>query len=153
MTLLHDGPIFADYFQFLLQDAALRERPAPPWDEATLADGVVAMPGLLAFATARNMQVPVAAELLPAEPALDLGGVDHAVEASLESRGMLILAGGTDYLPTAARLPVPAGPLRVRLLCRGLDRLSEDGLAGEDSYRLLLWPAALAGVAVLKRHG
>ncbi|ONG46949.1 hypothetical protein BKE38_24690 [Pseudoroseomonas deserti] len=152
MTLLHDGPIFADYFHFLLQDAALRERPAVPWDDASLADGVVAMPGLLAFATARNMQVPVYVESLASEPALALDGVDHAVEASVESSGMLILAGGTDYLPTAARLPVAPGMLRVRLLCRGLDTLSEDGLAGEDSYRLLLWPASFAEVAVLKRH-
>lgn len=89
-------------------------------------------------------------ELHDAAPPLSLDGIDQAAEASLVTSGMVVLAGCTDAWPDATRLTVPPGPLRLRLLASGLDRLSEDGLEGEDFYLIQLWPAPEAPVAVLK---
>lgn len=149
MQLLHAGPIFADYHQFYLADAAAKTE-ARHWTAADLAAGLIAQPGEIGIATARNTHVPVRVELHDTAPPLTLEGVDQAAEASLVTAGMAVLAGCTDSWPDATRLAVPPGPLRLRLLASGLDRLSEDGLEGEDSYLIQLWPAPEAPVAVLK---
>ena len=63
--------IFADYFQFYLQDDA----PAPDevnfpdaWTEEAVERQLAAVPGALAVGTAHNMTVPVVIEVLSAPP-------------------------------------------------------------------------------------
>ena len=67
-------------------------------------------------------------------------------------RGKLAIAGCTDYLPDAARITVPAGTLRVRVLFGDLDKLSADGLEGDDRYRVEMWPGEARPLAILKQH-
>jgi len=63
-----------------------------------------------------------------------------------------VIAGCTDYFPDAMRIPVPPAVYRVRVSYGGLDTLSDDGLEGDDHYRLQLWPATSIAISVLKQR-
>ncbi|GGF61755.1 hypothetical protein GCM10007301_21840 [Azorhizobium oxalatiphilum] len=149
--VLFEGTLLADFFQIYLRDAA---HPALPegYDDAAIARRLMAGPYAVILHTARNMPVPLRVEWHNARPEPDLSAGQHVVEAGFASpSGTLVLAGLTDYEPTAPRLAVPAGPLGVRAVLSGLDTLSADGLEGRDVYLLQLWPGAMPpGVQVLK---
>jgi hypothetical protein len=63
---------------------------------------------------------------------------------------VIAILGCTDYLPDAARFPVPPGELKAAIVFSGLGTVSEDGLDGDDRYTLHLWPGRADGVRVLK---
>ncbi|MFN5713043.1 MAG: hypothetical protein ACK463_00385, partial [Bradyrhizobium sp.] len=91
--------------------------------------------------------------ILEREPDDDSAGWDHIVEASLDvASGRIAIAGCTDYFPDAARIDVAPGTYRLRVSYGALDTLSEDGLEGDDHYRLQLWPAPSIAVRVLKQR-
>lgn len=112
----------------------------------------MAGPYAIILHTARNMTVPIRVEWHDKQPALDLDAYQHVVETHFGCpSGQLVLAGLTDYEPTAPRLSVNEGTLGVRACFSGLDTLSEDGLKGDDQYLVQLWPGAEPeGVRVLK---
>ena len=145
--------LFADYFQFYLQDEAADGNLGEAWTDQAVADLLALAPGTIGVGTVRNMEVAVKLEIASAPPVLDLDDWDHAVECDIEvPTGRLVIAGCTDYFPDAARINVQPGNYRVRIRYGGFDTLSEDGLDGEDHYDLVLWKAAPAGPQVLKRH-
>lgn len=132
--------LFADYFQFYLQDETVDGNLGDSWTgEAT--DRLLAVaPGTVGVGTVRNMTVPVTVELCDSEPKSDLTSWDHVVECSLEVHsGAIVIAGCTDYFPDAARIKVENGLYRVRVSYGSLDTVSEDGLKGSDKYRVQLW--------------
>ncbi|WP_313013585.1 hypothetical protein [Brevundimonas sp.] len=45
---------------------------------------------------------------------------------------------------------MPAGDYAARVSHGGLDTLSEDGLDGDDRYRIQLWPGPVRPVTVVK---
>jgi hypothetical protein len=143
--LRHEFKLFADYSQFYLQDdeegiGDLSEAWTPQASERLLA----VAPGVVGIGTARNMTVPVVIEVLEHEPDADFDQWEHVVEGGLELKsGRLVVAGCTDYLPDAARVPVAAGKYRVRMCCRGLQTISANGLEGDDTYRVQLWAVAM----------
>ena len=53
---------------------------------------------------------------------------------------------------TPLRIHVPLGWYRVRASARGLRTVRENGLDGDDEYRIDLWPPAPTGVAVVEPH-
>ena len=146
--------LFADYFQFYLQDDHAEGRDiAAQWSDDDVARMLTVGPGVVGIGTARNMSVPVSLELLGEAPALDLTAWDHVVECTLvASSGQLVIAGSSDYLPDAARIPVAPGMYRVRLACAGLGTVSGSGMEGDDRYHLQLWPATAAEPVVLKQY-
>jgi len=146
--------LFADYFQIHLQDDDLRFGDlSAAWTADAVRRMIAVAPGVVGIGTARNMTVPVVVEVLRAEPAADLDGWDHVVDAGLDvTTGSLVVAGCTDDFADAVRIPIPPGLYRLRSSCAGLETLSEDGLAGEDHYRVQLWPAKkLVSPTVLKQ--
>jgi len=97
--------------------------------------------------------VPVELRVEAEEPATALDDYDHVAEASIDiPSGRLVIAGNSDYWPDAPRIDLAPGSYRVRVLYRGLATVSDDGLAGDDSYALVLWPGQPAPVRVLKRY-
>jgi len=145
--------LFADYFQFYLQDEAADGNLGEAWTDQAVEDLLALAPGTIGVGTVRNMEVLVTLEILSAPPALELDGWDQAVECDIDvPTGRLVIAGCTDYFPDAARIALEPGNYRVRIRYGGFDTLSEDGLAGDDRYDLVLWKAAPAGLQVLKRH-
>jgi hypothetical protein len=97
------------------------------------------------------MSVPVALTIHADEPEDDFHEWDLVNECSFTvCSGRIAILGCTDALPEAARISLAPGPYRLRVSYSGLDSLSEDGLDGDDFYRLQLWPAPLAGSRTLK---
>ncbi len=150
----HQLEIFADYFQIWLEDKeTLRGRKfEPKFIDQHLSDRVWVCPQMIVMFTARNATVPVVLEIGNTTPDdQDLTNWDHVVEASIEVvSSALTIAGLNDtielihhgYLNTT---------YRVRMYHANLDKLSEDGLDGDDHYQIVIWPDAYKDVVVLKR--
>ena len=66
--------------------------------------------------------------------------------------GRLVVAGCTDYFPDAERLSLDSGCYEARVLSANLDKLSDDGLVGDDHYRVELWKGNATPLKVLKQH-
>lgn len=145
--------IFADYFQFYLQDEAADGNLQDAWDKNATERMFAVTHGAVGIGTARNMDVPVTLQLLDRAPSRDFTTFDHVVEGSLlVSTGTLVVAGCTDYFPDARRFSVVPGTYRVRLSSSGLDTLSADGLEGNDHYLVQLWLDSPVEPTVLKQH-
>jgi len=145
--------LFADYFQFYLQDESAEGDLSDSWtDEAT--DRLLAVaPGTVGVGTVRNMEVPVRVDVLEGEPPLDAEAWDHMTECSIQiDSGRLVVAGCTDYFPEAVRIPLAPGTYAVRVSYGGLASLSADGLDGDDHYRVQLWPGVPTAARVLKQR-
>jgi len=149
----HSFRVFADYFQFYIQDEGVDGSLAEAWSDQAVQDHLAVTHGTVGIGTARNMEVPVTIEVLTAEPPLAVEHWDHVVEAGIEiASGRLVVAGCTEYLPTAPRISLAPGQYRARVHYGGLDSLTDDGLDGDDHYHIALWPAPMVGVTILKRH-
>ena len=145
--------LFADYFQFYLQDEEAEGNLSESWTEQTVEDRLALAPGTIGVYTSRNMNVPVEVEVCEFEPVDNPDEWDHITECGIEiPSGRIVVAGCTDYFPEAARINVKPGTYRARIYYGELDSLSEDGLYGDDRYRVVLWPGEDLSVRVIKRH-
>jgi len=154
--LRHAFDLFADYFQFYIEDAAAEVSPdeaGDAWTQEAIRNLLAPVRGSVRIGTVRNTTVPVELRVEAEEPATALDDYDHVAEASIDiPSGRLVIAGNSDYWPDAPRIDLAPGSYRVRVLYRGLATVSDDGLAGDDSYALVLWPGQPAPVRVLKRY-
>jgi hypothetical protein len=149
----HDFTIFADYFQFYIQDEPADGDLSEAWSDEAVARLLAVAPGVVGIGTVRNMDVPVSIEILDKEPILTLSSWDHVVECSMSVQsGRIVVAGCTDYFPDAVRIEVAPGTYRVRVRYSGLNSLSPDGLDGDDRYRLELWQAPAIVPTVIKQR-
>ncbi|WP_395942721.1 hypothetical protein [Brevundimonas sp.] len=154
MSLTRRFDVFADYFQFYVCDAAYTTDTASLWVPETVDRMLATGPDLLGVGTARNMLVPVELQVLDREPSPDPDDWDGMLDCGLSLHsGALIVFGCTEEPAEAERIPVPAGDYGARVSCAGLDTLSEDGLDGDDRYRIQLWPGGVRPVMVVKPLG
>jgi hypothetical protein len=145
--------LFADYFQFYLQDESAEGDLSSSWTDETVAQLLALAPGTIGVGTVRDMEVPVDLELRDDSPSDDLNVWDHVNECSIEvPSGRIVVAGCTDYFPDATRVEVRPGTYRARICYGGLDTLSEDGLEGDDHYKIVLWPSPAEDMRVLKQR-
>jgi hypothetical protein len=145
--------LFADYFQFYIQDEAANGDLSESWNEEATARLLAVAPGTIGIGTVRDMDVPVAVEIHEQEPNDDRSDWDHVVEAELNvTSGRIVLAGCTDYFPDAKRVQVQVGSYRARVSYGKLQTLSEDGVSGEDHYRVQLWLGPPMPVRVVKQR-
>ena len=145
-----DLTLFADYYQFLLQDEPVDEDWSDSWNQEATDRMLAVAPGVVAIGTARNYDVPVQLELYDEEPKSDFENWDHAVECELRvDSGRIVVAGVTEDFDDAARLEVNPGVYRVRVSYGSLKELF-DALHGNDHYRVQLWPGSMAVPIVLK---
>jgi len=152
MSLNH-FTLFADYFQFFIQDESANGNLSDSWNEEAVSRLLAVAPGTVGVGTVRNMDVPVSIMVLDSAPPLELEKWDHVVDCAILVQGSrIVVAGCTDYLPDAARVEVAPGMYRVRVGYAGLASISEDGLSGNDSYKIQLWQAAAIVPRVLKQR-
>lgn len=146
--------LFADYFQFHLMDAKAELRiDEDLWTPEAVARLLTTSPGVVLVGTVRNVEVPVEIRVQAAEPDARLDGWDHVVHCSLEvPSGQIVVAGSSDYGSDGERIQVDPGTYRVQVCYGSLDSLSEDGLKGEDHYRVTLWPGTETRTRVLKQR-
>jgi len=147
--------IFADYHQILLHDEFFKDDAADSWGEEAYKQMVDISDGCVALATARNLEVPVEIVVCDSEPCEDPDSWDHIVQCSINlPSGKLVVRGVSDYLPDAKRIDLKPGQYSVRLFYGGLDTLSDDGLDGNDLYKVVLWRSnAPNALEVLKNSG
>ena len=143
--------IFADYHQFYLWDPENDPDPVLDYTDEDVVRRIKAAPHIVVIQPERNMTVPVELEITDRAPDLDLDRWDHVAEASLDlPSGKLEIhectTGSVDILP------VSPGTYRIRAYFGGLGTLSADALEGDDHYRLVMWPAPSADIAILKQY-
>jgi hypothetical protein len=151
----HNFNLFADYFQFYVQDESVDGNLSDSWTGEVVVRMLAVASGTIGIGTVRNMEVPVIVEVRESKPKDEFASWDHVAECSIDvPSGRLDVAGCTDYFPDAARIELSPGCYRARVSYGGLDTLSEDGLEGNDRYEVVLWPAPSGEVRVLKNwHG
>lgn len=133
--------LFADYFQFYIQDEPVEGNLGEAWNKEAVERMLAVLPGVIGIGTFRNWHVPVTLEVHDGEPESDYSGWDHVVECGLNiASGRLVIAGCTDYLPDAACIEVAPGDYLVRVSFSAPTQWSDDGLEADDHYRLQLWP-------------
>ncbi|WP_206343998.1 hypothetical protein [Streptomyces mesophilus] len=152
--------LFADYHQLVLTDEASESSLESAWTEQTLADRIAVAGSTCGIRTEVNVDVDVEVYFAAEPPELDVSSFDHVVEAGLDiPSGRLVVMGCTDYGPDAARLDVPAGPLRIRVQKYNLARAVEADIDSDESedtmerIRIDVWPAAYVPPQVFKRWG
>ena len=149
----HEFELFADYHQFYLQDEGAKGDLSDAWTPEAVDRLLAIAPGTIGVGTVRNMDVPVVVEVRDGEPPDDDAEWDQVNDCSLDApTGRIVIAGCTDYFPDAARVEVAAGTYRARVFYGALSSLSEDGLEGDDHYKVVLWKGPLTSVAVRKRR-
>ena len=133
----HKYELFADYFQFYLQDEAADGDLSDSWTTEAVQRLLAIAPGAVGVGTVRNMNVPVTVEVLDGEPDRDVELWDHVTECSMQvPSGRVVIAGSMDHFPSAARINVTSGTYRMRISYGALASLSDDGLEGQDHYRV-----------------
>lgn len=133
--------LFTDYFQFYIQDEQAVGDLGDDWTDEAVDRLLATTAGTIGIGTMRNMDAPVSVKLFESEPFIaerdDIGQVN---ECDLEiTSGKAVIAGCTDYFPDAQRIKLTNGIYRARIYYSNLDKVSEDGLDGEDYYEVQLW--------------
>lgn len=144
--------VFAEHHQFCLRDA---QADLPQlWDERSVADMITTGPGAIGVGTPAEVRhVPVTVRMLGSEPEDEnLDPWDHVTEAGLSLASGCLLVHGPMEPGGAERIEVEPGEYGVRIYCANLGSVSRNGLEGDDSYEVALWPGAYEGEPrVLKR--
>ena len=149
----HRLDLFADYFQFYVCDGNFKTDTGTLWDDTTTDHMLAVGPDLIAVGTARNMGVPLTLEISASAPANDYTEWDQVIECGLAlPSGTVIAFGCTEVPDDAERFQVDPGSYVARISYGNLAELSEDGLEGNDRYRVQLWPGKADGVSVIKRR-
>jgi len=134
--------IFADYYQFYIQDddTAFGDL-SDSWTQEAVDNLLAVSDHVIRVGTVRNMDVPVFVEISDALPNLDESEWDRLNYSSIVcNTGRMVIAGCTDYFPDAQRIELTPGQYKVAIGYKNLDKISEDGLDGEDSYHLFIAP-------------
>ncbi|MGY5615417.1 hypothetical protein [Vibrio brasiliensis] len=147
--------IFADYNQVYLHDETIESDLSVAWDDQAYEKLIVVDHGCIEISTARNMDVPVEIVVSDEKPDIDKKSWEHIVYCGITlASGLLVVRGPSDYLPDATRVKLKPGNYAAYVLYKGLTTLSEDGLEGDDYYKIILWPSDDAvDVTVLKNSG
>ena len=151
MTQKYSFELFADYFQFYVQDETVSGDLSESWTPEAVDRLLAVAPGVIGVGTVRNMDVPVEIEILRGAPSETFESWDRVNECSLNlASGRAVVAGCTDFFPDAARIKLTPDTYRARIYYGNLESISADALEGNDHYRIALWPAPEGPVVRLK---
>lgn len=150
-TLFRSYEICADYHQFYLADAEKFEFAPEDYTDEDVKRRIKNGRYVVVVQPERNMTVPVELEILMSPPNDDFSGWQHVAEASLDlPSGKLRIEECTGDVKD--EITLDPNSYRVRVYYAGLDTLSFDGLDGDDHYRIVIWPAPVSDVKVLKQY-
>lgn len=136
-----DVEVFADYYQFYVQDGVVEPSAALDWTDEDIEHRAKVSENLVVICPLRNMEVPVSVEIHASNPLLDWNEYDHVVQCGLAlPSGVLQIheCTGGEVL----RINIDPGCYDVLAMYGGLDAIDDHGLEGDDFYRIALWPAA-----------
>ena len=146
--------LFADYYQFYLQDDNVDVGDlSDAWTPDAVERKLAVVPGSIGVGTARNMDVPVTVEIHDTKPEIQFDEWDQINHCSINIQtGNIVIAGCMDYFPDAKRISVTPGIYEAIVCYRGLDSISKDGLDGNDSYSICFYPGNEIEIEILKKH-
>lgn len=151
--------VFADNFQFHLQDKKAECEYPESWNEEIMNALFVAGRGVVGIGTVRDLDVDVDVQVndkpleeREKENIPDLSQWDHAVQCTLElPSGELLITGPTAPPEEAAIFQLKPGNYGVRIFWSNLDEVEAIGFEGEDTYKIEMWPDTELDTRVLKR--
>jgi hypothetical protein len=147
---VHALEVFADYHQFYIGDTGVGPMAPTDYTDEDVRCRVKVAPNVVVIQPERNMTVPVEIELRDADAGFDEAEWDHVAECSIDLRTGRLQVHECTGGPLLD-LNVAPGSYRVRAVFAGLGTLSDDGLDGEDRYRVVLWPSPMAPLQVVKQ--
>lgn len=167
---LHSLTVFADYYQFYLQDlqAYLQwldsdgtdpDLPPAGWTgEAVHIHRIGVEPHSLSIGTARNDRVRATLRFHPAEPPAWAKDAEHVVEADLDvPNGDLAVYGPTDDPDQEPHFSIARGRYRVRVSyipsVPPAAEASQTGYGDHFLYQVDLWPAITPAPLVVLKQG
>ena len=135
--------LFADYFQFYIQDEKADGDLGEKWTTEAVELLLATTDGTIGVGTVRNMAVPVTVKTFSTEPPFltdneNVIGQINECDIKIGS-GKIAIAGCTDYFPDAKRIELDNGVYRSRIYYCNLGKISEDGLDGDHFYEIHLW--------------
>ena len=147
----HKFELFADYNQFYVWDAGADPNAPIDYTDEDVRNRVKVAPNVVVIQPMRNMTVPVELDVCSSDPGVDLARWDHVAECSLELRTGKLQVHECTGGPILD-LSVAPGTYRLRAHFGDLGLLSEDGLEGDDHYKIVLWrDDAPAPLKILKQ--
>jgi hypothetical protein len=148
----HELQIFAAYHQFYLWDGGMNCSAPEDYTDEDVRNMVKVAPNVVVIQAVRNMTVPVEIEVHKDDPGVDMSCWDHVAECGLDlPTGRLHVEECTGG--AVLTLKLSPGSYRVRALFACLGELSDDGLDGNDWYRVVLWPGPIRPLLVAKQWG
>lgn len=141
-TLKYRFTIFADYYQFYIQDDDMQYGDlSDAWTAEAVDRRLAIAPHTIGVGTVRNTRVPVTLELFSQPHEIDRAVFDKTNDCVIQiDAGRLVIAGTTDYFPDAQRVDCTPGIYHVFVGYKGLNTILADGLQGQDSYHIIIWP-------------
>ncbi|HSI50205.1 MAG TPA: hypothetical protein VLA61_18180 [Ideonella sp.] len=147
----HAFIVFADYFQFVVQDEDSEDDFATIWTPEALACQTAFGKSAVCPGTLRNVDVPIEIVMVDADPEIPLGTVDHAVEGSIEiTSGKVVVMGCTQYFPDAPRFEVKPGTYRVLAVMEGIGSIQHEWEPADDKYTVYMWPGEARQAKLIK---
>ncbi|MFH6969118.1 hypothetical protein [Flavobacterium sp. FlaQc-28] len=134
--------LFADYFQIYLEDENNGKNLADSWTDDAVKILLAVTETTIGIGTVRNMYVPVILNIFDSEPIFknDINDINQINECDIEiTSGSMVIAGCTDYYPEAKRIKLANAIYRLRIYYGNLEKLSDNGLEGEDFYIIEMW--------------
>lgn len=148
-TQTFDFDVFADYHQFYIQDGQVLPDAPTNWSDEDVQRRTKVAENVVVVCPLRNATVPVQLKVQDVAPQMDVEHIDHAVQCSLHlPSGVLQVheCTGGEVL----RHEVSPGHYGVLVEFSGLTSISDDGMDGEDTYRITVWPDEPRPLTVLR---
>ena len=141
------------YSQISLEDlSTLSEFKSVDWNSEELNSMLCVNPNFIVIGTATSIRASFYLDVLDAEPNLDLKVWDHVNLCSINLISGLYVTGAFDTEGETLEIPMEPGIYAALICYRGLDTISPDGLSGDDSYHVFMWPVkAMIPKKVLKQ--
>jgi hypothetical protein len=136
--------LFADYFQFYLQDDDISKGNTEDlWTDEAIKRLLAVAPFVVGIGTERNMTVLVKIQVCEKFTDLNFDNYDLVNECGLEiETGRINISGCTDNFHEALKIEVPKGLYELIIGYGNLNSIEdEQGLDGDDSYDVFIKPA------------
>lgn len=151
MQEIHQFTIFADYFQFIVQDESSKDDFSSIWTQESHSLAIATGETAICPVTLRNVDVQVEIHVCDIEPTISLDDFDHAVETSVDiPSGTVVVMGCTDYFPEAPRFHIANGSYRVFFGMQGTNSIVTEWEPANDKYIVYLWPGNSRPAKLLK---
>jgi hypothetical protein len=144
--------IFADYHQFYLMDAEKSPNAPEVYTEEDVRRRIKAENHIVVIQPERNMSVPVDLEVIDSAPDDDFNDWQHVAEASLDLPSGKLRLEDCPNGDVIDEIILTPNSYRIRAYYGDLDKLSFDGLEGDDHYKIVIWQAPFKDVKVLKQY-